>query len=397
MVLNIVGGTYEETCEDPFWNEMYGSGFRAACALSTFSQNIKLHTIVGKDDLNAFLCMAKAIPVEVDVQTSELTCYFKYQHPLANPWLNKPRVQCNPLLVSAPLVLQFGMVEGHNTINAEKVVYDPQSPSNPQSFWIKGSTTNELIWVCNHQEAQIFTGCTELSEIKEYLFSREKANAAIVKMGALGAVLLQKGIDDFYVPSFITESVWPIGTGDIFSAVFAYNYLIEQESLTNSAYNASLATAFYSQSPILPIPITFESTSFKEFKNYSGGKKRVYIAAPFFNMSQRWLVDQVREQLLRLNLEVFSPFHDVGLGSPSEVVPKDLQAISKSNLVVGLIDGLDTGTIFEIGYARSIGIPVMILSETVNAEALTMLKGTNCSFESDFSTFIYKTFWEVCK
>ena len=42
--LDIIGGTYHEYCSEPHWEEIYGSGFRAAHALSGFGLELHFHT-----------------------------------------------------------------------------------------------------------------------------------------------------------------------------------------------------------------------------------------------------------------------------------------------------------------------------------------------------------------
>jgi len=53
-------------------------------------------------------------------------------------------------------------------------------------------------------------------------------------------------------------------------------------------------------------------------------------------------------------LRVFSPYHDVGIGIGKDVAPKDIEALKRSRAVLAIIDGVDTGTIFEVGYARAL-------------------------------------------
>jgi nucleoside 2-deoxyribosyltransferase len=81
----------------------------------------------------------------------------------------------------------------------------------------------------------------------------------------------------------------------------------------------------------------------------------VYLAGPFFDLAQVWLIEQARANLREMGLEVFSPYHDIGLGSANDVVAKDLEGIDASHLVFAIADGLDPGTLYEIGYARTKG------------------------------------------
>ena len=108
------------------------------------------------------------------------------------------------------------------------------------------------------------------------------------------------------------------------------------------------------------------------------------------------MVEQARNSLLAMGLEVFSPYHDVGLGIANDVVAKDLEALDRSDIVFALVDGLDTGTVFEIGYARARGIPVVVYSERhQGGEDLKMMEGTGCILCNDYTTSVYTALWEA--
>ena len=74
-------------------------------------------------------------------------------------------------------------------------------------------------------------------------------------------------------------------------------------------------------------------------------------------MSQLWLVEEARTALQNAGFKVFSPYHDVGIDDADEVVPKDIQGIEDADVMLALCDGLDAGTLFEIGYAVKKGLP----------------------------------------
>jgi nucleoside 2-deoxyribosyltransferase len=77
------------------------------------------------------------------------------------------------------------------------------------------------------------------------------------------------------------------------------------------------------------------------------------------------------------------------------VAPADLAAVDASGAVLALLDGLDPGTLFEVGYARARGIPIIAVAESVGAEALTMLIGSDCYMTNDLTTGIYAACWQV--
>jgi nucleoside 2-deoxyribosyltransferase len=126
-------------------------------------------------------------------------------------------------------------------------------------------------------------------------------------------------------------------------------------------------------------------------------KGKIYLAGPFFTYAQRWLIDQIRTILHSMGLTVFSPWHDIGHGIASEVVSKDLEGLEQSQLVFAIIDGLDSGTLFEVGYAVKNGIPVIAYVQNETEESVKMLEGTGCVLEKDLTTAIYKSYWHLGK
>jgi nucleoside 2-deoxyribosyltransferase len=119
----------------------------------------------------------------------------------------------------------------------------------------------------------------------------------------------------------------------------------------------------------------------------------VYLAGPFFTLGQRWLIEEALRTLRGLGCPVFSPLHEVGFGDPQTVAPADLAGLDGSTAVLALLDGSDPGTLFEVGHARSRGIPVVGLAEDVLGRDLTMPLGSGCDIVSDLTTAAYRTAW----
>ena len=105
------------------------------------------------------------------------------------------------------------------------------------------------------------------------------------------------------------------------------------------------------------------------------------------------MVNEVRTILHKFGAKVFSPLHDVGHGSASEVAPADIEVLNSSSAVLALIDGLDSGTLFEIGYARAKDIPVVAFVQNECDSDLKMLEGTHCTIINDLVSAIYNTIW----
>lgn len=53
----------------------------------------------------------------------------------------------------------------------------------------------------------------------------------------------------------------------------------------------------------------------------------------------------------------------------------------------------DVGTIFEIGYAIAKDKKVVVYAPNSKTRDLTMMIGSHCEIEEDFTTAIYKACW----
>jgi hypothetical protein len=119
----------------------------------------------------------------------------------------------------------------------------------------------------------------------------------------------------------------------------------------------------------------------------------VYLAGPFFSTAELWVVDLLQRELRwTLGADVFSPYHDVGEGD-TDVAAKDLEGLAASTSVLALLDGNDSGTIFEVGWAVHAGIPVVGFADRVDREAMKMLEGSGVEFHRDLSSAAYRAVW----
>ncbi|MGN6194991.1 MAG: PfkB family carbohydrate kinase [Ginsengibacter sp.] len=397
--MTIIGGVYDEICFEPRWEEKYGSGLRACRVINSLDSqiNIAFHTfgddnsILYLDQINKVFPKIKSTIVKI-----ERTISFYYDHPLIIPRIY-PRLDTinkenNILKVKGDNVLYFGLIEGIVKVTAKKMVYDPQSPTNPIPFSTTGSKADTLTVVTNFTEASKMANSSSLNDIKNYFFGVENTDILILKIGAKGALVIEKNKqnDITEIPVYQTSTVWPIGSGDVFASTFAY-YWFSGLTANESAAKASRLTAHYCSTKNFDF---FNlKNDLKELVIKEIPKGQVYLAGPFFTYAERWLIDQVRTCLKDIRLDVFSPWHDIGHGDASEVVGKDIKGLEESKLVFAIIDGLDSGTLFEVGYAVSKNIPVIAYVENESVESIKMLEGTGCILENDLTTAIYKSLW----
>lgn len=394
--VSIVGGTYQETCYWPMWNELYGSGWRAVRVMRLLCPDtlITYHTIGGEQVENMLKVYAVSEKLKYNLTKTAVTIGFYYNHPLAKPVIQGGEPECNKMTVNDRNVLAFGMLEATMQIEGERVVYDPQSPKNPLSFRDQGCKAKHLALVLNENEARKLSGKKELETIKKVLFEKEGCECLVVKCGAKGAVVYTSVEDrGNVIPVFKTRHVWPIGSGDVFTTFFAYNWFAGSRA-SEAAIIASRAVATYCDSAgdfdhFADALRTGEP--FEEFVPKKNGQ--VYLAGPFFTLSEKLFVSECRNLLKAMGLQVFSPYHDVGEGKAEYVAPKDIESLKDCTCVFAIVDGLDSGTLFEVGYAVSLGKKVVAYVENETEGALKMLAGTGCDIERDFTTAIYKTCW----
>lgn len=399
--MTIVGGTYLEELTYDYWKELYGSGWRAVNTLSSFLGKIRFCTYIDKKHLSVleYDPLVSNGTVELDIKEIERTLAFEYFNTLSTPKIRPSLIDLdnskNEIFnVSDDVVLRFGLLEGDAKVDAKKVVYDPQSSHSPKLYFDNGSTAGELLMVLNLNEAKLLSGKNKIEDMKDSLLVKN-TTAVVVKLGPLGgAIITNEGIE--YYPVYRTNNVFSIGTGDVFATMLCYFWAVKNETINKSVEYASKAVSIYSSTKSLYIKDNFLENKFNNlptFDNIKNKEKQIYIAGPFFNMQQRWLIEEIRNNLMGHNIEIFSPFHNIGRGLASEVVHKDIEGINQSKVMIAALDGLDSGTIFEIGYARARNIPVVIYVENESEEDLKMMEGTGCDIESDYTTAIYKTIW----
>ncbi|MCM5554073.1 PfkB family carbohydrate kinase [Pleomorphomonas sp. NRK KF1] len=326
-----------------------------------------------------------------DLQEITHDIAFHYLHPLSVPELvGTPDIPFPSLSASGDVVLRFGMVEGDATISAERAIYDPQHPAAALLFHANGSTAKELAVVLNEAELE-YGACSSDPWNYKTIRDRFGADIVVVKRGPLGAVVMQPS-GNIKIPAYRSETVFKLGSGDIFSAVFAHLWGERKWPAAEAADFASRAVARYVSTRGTQVSLD----GLEDLAPFADGEtaSRIYIAAPFFTLPQRWLVEEMRGCLAILGGDVFSPIHDVGaFGGPDYIANKDLEGLRSCGTVLAVIDGEDAGTLFEVGYARNLGIPVVALAEVPRQESLTMLEGTGCTITNDFTTAVYRAIW----
>lgn len=398
--MKIVGGIYDEVCREPYSMQTVGSGLRAAIAISMAATNLTLCSRASEPQAEEAHRLAAGAQFSLSVTDRLSSIAFSYDNPLARPHIDfHDSFDVQDLRAEDDVVLAFGMIDARPSVRATRVIIDPQRPGSQDlepHFDYNASST--LAIVANETEIRGLARepGASLQQSGVVVLKRYGAEVVVIKRGALGALVVLDGEIE-QVGSFPIERIWPIGSGDVFSAVFALAWGQEHRPPVEAARIASRATAAACREshsgPIQAVSATLRPLLSDEFKEKGGEAPALYLAGPFFTLSQRWLVDLMRSAVTKLGAEVFSPSHDVGDGPPDVVVPLDLAAIRRSDAVVAIVDGLDAGTLFELGYARAQGKPVVAFGESTNSPDLTMLVGSGVELHSDLATAAYRSVW----
>ena len=394
----VVGGTYREICREPAIDYLYGSGLRAAFAISRGCKQLEFISIVDVVEKKEVEALARSFGFTAKLQERIYPIQFHYEVPISLPRI----IPSNPIIMapekivcSGEAMLVFGVLEAVSEIHAKKLVLDPQGlkPLTEQVIW----SADHVAIVGNKSEIQrMSTGNADLNieEHAENVRKKLRTDVVVVKCGALGAVVVDSsGVSRVGV--FPTSKVNPLGSGDVFSAVFAYYWAERGTQASEAARLASKATsAWVSKEPFQVINKEGNVVSLDGSNEIYAESVSVYIAAPFFTVAERWLVELCRNALKDLGAKVFSPLHDVGWGPPESVAPADLAGLKQADSVLGLLDGLDSGTVYELGYATAQGIPVVGLSSDKRSVDLTMIVGKGARIYEEPSTAVYDAIWQ---
>ena len=396
----LLGGTYKEFNEFSSSEVIYGSGIRALETILSLDNNacIDYHTCCREFAKIVKLRYASNNNLKWYITDSEDISFY-YIHPFNLSGINPRPDYFNSnhkfFDIEGDDVLVFGMLEADFRLKSKRVVYDPQTSVRPVLFSKTGSHVEDLAYVLNVHEANVLTGEKDIDKQAGFLFENERCRCVIIKNGAKGAYVYDNSIDKkSYISAYITPKVNCVGTGDVFSATFAY-YWFRGLSAVDSAVLASKSVACYATfGTTKDLSMMLKNFSFSQLVPKHHGQ--IYLAGPFFSVSQRWLICEFYKALKQENVQVFSPLHNVGIGGV-ETAELDIIGLKKSNVVLAIADGLDAGTMFEVGYAIKQGIPVVVFNSCEQGNDIQMLAGTGCDIVNDFVTAIYKSIWYAIK
>lgn len=388
----VVGGTYFERCRRPRTEDIYGSGLRAAISLKALDPSVQLVTGIDSHWQEAASAVSNAHGLEVRWGSRDEPVGFSYFTPISPPSIDGRMARMTGKLSGRDsTVLAFGMVEaGSREIAAETLVLDPQQPRELVDLDLSGSSFKRLAIVANAAEVMALGRNPDIVQAATAVLERYSANAVVVKRAALGAVIVTAETTTA-IGAFRTAKVWPIGSGDVFAAGFAWAYGVRGLDPVSAARVGSLSAAIWCSQEILPVPESVADLK-TDLREMPVERVTTYLAGPFFTLGQQWVVELLRDALNSIGADVFSPLHDVGRGGP-EVAATDLAGLERCDSVLAVLDDADPGTWLEIGWARRAEKPVVGYCQPEFEEQLKMARGTGVEVHSDLATAAYAAIW----
>ncbi|WP_024879204.1 hypothetical protein [Methylosinus sp. LW3] len=273
-MISIAGGVYAERCKYPAWDQIYGSGLRAAIAVSSLSDAVRLHAYVPREWVEDVQLTLASFGVVGNLHESEHPMTFEYLHAFLRKELpERPQKPYPDLSVQDEVVLRFGMMEGDACVKGDRVVYDPQLPN--ALFYSNGSIAGSLAMIVGGWELPGTAAVlarrrsegkpqslmpdegTLLQAIIALRDSPQPPQVVLVKDG-LGGLIVFQGDQPVWVPSYAAESFFRIGSGDVTAAAFAHAWGESGWDPVDAAHYAARCTAHFVEGPRLPLPSAAE-------------------------------------------------------------------------------------------------------------------------------------------
>lgn len=378
--MEIAGGLYREVCEIPTWNEQMGSGGRAAAAVRALSPWSVLHTYSPPGGCGA--AVLKTLGIDVRVHPSTIGIAFAYLHPLSRPHIepSPEAILCQPpMYVSGNAVLRFGFLEGDAIVVADRAIYDPQNGKAPAPFGANGSRANEVALVLNERELCTMARLSDIGAAATELIRSQGASVVVVKRGPLGAAVFQPGESPIYIPAYRSERVFKIGSGDVFSAIFAVQWGEAKLTASDAADLASRSVSAYCATRRLPI-----SAATIRNLNPVGGEPAgaVLLLGAVSTLGQRYTMEEARFCLGELGVVVVSPALD----------RTTVQASGTFAALLVLSEGMPEDDVDRAIGEHAAHRPVVVLAEGLS-RSHPRAPRPNTSLTDDFTSALYMTVW----
>ena len=379
----VAGGVYLEVCVSPETIRLLGSGGRAALGLANLSSDLQLHAFHPASKADEVFPNFEPFGIDVQLYPASDRIAFKYLYPLARPRITPvPLPTAGSIAIEGRAVLRFGCLEGDFRVDASHAVYDPQSAVRPDPFGANGSRADHLAVVLNRAELRASTGIEDVDTAAIALMSRDHAEVVVVKSGPDGARVFAQGANAVDVPAFQANAIYKVGSGDVFSATFAHHWAEARRSPADAARLASLHTAEYVESQLLPV-----RNPPPERTAIRGSPQRcVTVAFESGGVSADWLRAEVLAGLTDLSLKV----QPLQLSNWQSLFPVSGEP-SSALLVVAQTPDMAIPALLTA--ARVAGLRVLIYVERLPAALRSQWESQGAVVEQDLTSALYSAAW----
>jgi len=375
----IAGGVYLERCVTPDTTQLLGSAGRAALGLSSLRNGIVLHTfhpVALWPDLEANF---RPYGIECRPSPSSERIEFSYVFPLARP-VQSPAIAASRSeeLINGRDVLSFGCVEGDFVVRAQQAVFDPQG-APPRRFREHGAQARRLAVVLNAKEVMARTSKGSIDEAAGALLSAETADVVLVKDGPNGAYVFEQDGASHSVPAYASSSNYKIGSGDVFSSIFAHCWFDGMDP-ASAADLASRYTAAYVESAALPLPTELPH----QVPRRPSGAKRLVLVVPLASTPARWFAHILREAV-----------HDLGVAEVEVIdlarfLAGDVQPVRSGAAMLVCAHDREAASAILSNPRLAEGAPTIFMDTSVAPQTG---EGLGHRIVSDLSQALYEACW----
>jgi hypothetical protein len=271
------------------------------------------------------------------------------------------------------------MLEGDAVVSAARAVYDPQTHHNARPFAENGSSARELALVLNELEVCSLGGSHNSTEAAARIMRDGGAVVVVVKRGAWGAEVHRANGAQSWVPAYESSRVFKIGTGDVFSALFAYHWAECGRPPEEAAECASRAVAVYCETHSLPI-----SRGAGLGLHPVGGAPTgpILLVTASDTLGRRWLAEEARFRLMQLGADVIVHGNLTRIGAGTDLAP---------SAVLSVAEGLQQEWWRKV---RKADVPIVVFVESSTGDP-QIPSWISATVTDDFASAIYLALWSA--
>ncbi|MBI9078027.1 MAG: nucleoside 2-deoxyribosyltransferase [Desulfatibacillum sp.] len=115
----------------------------------------------------------------------------------------------------------------------------------------------------------------------------------------------------------------------------------------------------------------------------------IFLSAPLFSAAEAQFNLKLRDVLVQAGFDVFLP-QEIVFSDEADIFRQDVEAVRNCDLLLAIVDGtdVDSGVGWEIGFAYSLGKPIVALRTDFRRRAETRLGGVNLMIVQSASKYV---------